>query len=99
MTDQEHSSIDRVLIAVDIAKTYHDIIISRPADNKKHLKVPNNLSSYPQVQSATDEISISKVTAFSRLWLERLSFANGVYSSSCYCALFEMGNPTDLDGH
>lgn len=46
-----NSNVNPVLIAIDIAKRSHDVLIQLPERKPKHLKIPNTLEGYEQILS------------------------------------------------
>lgn len=46
-----NSNVNPVLIAIDIAKRSHDVLIQLPERKPKYLKIPNSLKVYQQILS------------------------------------------------
>jgi len=60
MTDINKFSPNQVLVAIDIAKQSHDVVIAWPSGGTKAVKVPNSLTGYQRLMkyTATDPQSV-----------------------------------------
>ena len=52
MTDKANRSTDPVLLAIDIAKRSHDVVIQWPSGKSKTLRVPNTLEGFQYLLDA-----------------------------------------------
>lgn len=64
MTDSNHPSTDNTLIAIDIAKKSHDVLIARPQGKNKALKIPNTLAGYQQIINTSGRQPKHLIVAF-----------------------------------
>lgn len=64
MTGNLNLSIDSTLIAIDIAKKSHDVLIARPQGKNRYLKIPNTIDGYQQVIDISNAAAEDLVVAF-----------------------------------